>query len=393
MPTPDGRRRTEMMNVLMTTDNVGGVWTYAMELCAALARHQVRVHLASMGTALSPAQRRDAAALENVTIHESAFKLEWMDDPWDDVDRAGRWLLAIEREVGPDVVHVNGYAHAALGFSAPVLAVGHSCVLSWWSAVRGENAPDTWNTYRRRVREGLERADVVVSPTRAMLRALERYYGPFRDGRIVPNGRGAGLFAPSGKEPFVFAAGRVWDEAKNIATLERVAPELDWPVIVAGEARHPDTNRAAALRHLQLVGNLDQPTLASWLGRASIYALPARYEPFGLSILEAALSGCALVLGDIESLRENWSNAAIFVPPDEPLAIARAIRSLIENDALRTGLAGRARQRARDFAPEAMAHGYLDIYRRLAPTSQPLEAGVARGLSGSLKENYDAPEG
>ncbi len=33
--------------------------------------------------------------------------------------------------------------------------------------------------------------------------------------------------------------------------------------------------------------------------------LPARYEPFGLSVLEAALSGCALVLGDIPSLRES----------------------------------------------------------------------------------------
>ena len=52
------------------------------------------------------------------------------------------------------------------------------------------------------------------------------------------------------------------------------------------------------------------------MGRAAIYALPARYEPFGLSILEAALSGCALVIGDIPSLREIWADAALFVPSD-----------------------------------------------------------------------------
>ena len=42
-----------------------------------------------------------------------------------------------------------------------------------------------------------------------------------------------------------------------------------------------------------------------WFARAGIYALPAVYEPFGLSVLEAALSGCALVLGDIPSLARN----------------------------------------------------------------------------------------
>jgi hypothetical protein len=45
--------------------------------------------------------------------------------------------------------------------------------------------------------------------------------------------------------------------------------------------------------------------------------LPARYEPFGLSVLEAALSGCALVPGDIASLRGNWDGVAEFVCPDD----------------------------------------------------------------------------
>jgi glycogen synthase len=66
---------------------------------------------------------------------------------------------------------------------------------------------------------------------------------------------------------------------------------------------------------------------ADWYARASIYALPARYEPFGLSALEAALSGCALILGDIPSLREVWLEAAPYVSPDDesaPKSFARA---------------------------------------------------------------------
>jgi glycosyltransferase involved in cell wall biosynthesis len=108
---------------------------------------------------------------------------------------------------------------------------------------------------------------------------------------------------------------------------------------------------------------MEQDDLAGWMSRAAIYAMPARYEPFGLSILEAGLSGCALVLGDIPSLREVWRDAAIFVSPDDPTALAAAIQRLIDDAPLRAALGTRARRRAVRFSPLAMARGYLDAYR------------------------------
>ena len=65
------------------------------------------------------------------------FALEWMDEPWDDVARAGDWLLALEERDRPDVVHLNGYVHGAAALSRPCLVAAHSCVLSWWAAVHG----------------------------------------------------------------------------------------------------------------------------------------------------------------------------------------------------------------------------------------------------------------
>jgi hypothetical protein len=94
--------------------------------------------------------------------------------------------------------------------------------------------------------------------------------------------------------------------------------------------------------------------------------LPARYEPFGLSALEAALSGCALVLGDIDSLRENWSDAALFVAPDDRAALATALRRLIDDPDLRAGLADAARRRSREFSAAAMGDRTLELYRTLA---------------------------
>ena len=86
--------------------------------------------------------------------------------------------------------------------------------------------------------------------------------------------------------------------------------------------------------------------MARHLGSAAIFAAPARYEPFGLAILEAAAAGCALVLGDISSLRENWGGAALFVDPEDPPALQRRHHALIADPEERTRLAAAARDRA-----------------------------------------------
>jgi glycosyltransferase involved in cell wall biosynthesis len=105
--------------------------------------------------------------------------------------------------------------------------------------------------------------------------------------------------------------------------------------------------------------------LAHWFSRAAIFISPARYEPFGLSALEAALSGCALVLGDTESLREIWHDAALFVRPEDPEAIRATVLDLIAKPSLREDFSRRARKRAGSFTPERMARAYLEIYAKL----------------------------
>jgi glycosyltransferase involved in cell wall biosynthesis len=112
-------------------------------------------------------------------------------------------------------------------------------------------------------------------------------------------------------------------------------------------------------------GRVSQSEVASYLARAWIFASPARYEPFGLAALEAGLAGCALVLGDIPSLREVWRDAAVFVSPADDTALAEAIRALERDDALRRELAGRARGRAAELTPERMAQAYVSLYERV----------------------------
>lgn len=353
--------------VLMTADAVGGVWSYAMELVQGLSRLGMKVALAVMGGRPSRAARADVRRIPGVELHESTYKLEWMRDPWSDVDAAGRWLLQLAQHVQPDLVHLNNFAHGGLPFGAPALVVGHSCVLSWWEAVRHEPAPAEWDEYRRRVKEGLAAADQVVAPTQHMLDTLAEHYGPLSRTCVIPNGRSLGLCGPGQKEPFIFAAGRLWDAAKNIAALDAIARKLDWPVYVAGDAEGPDGERLQP-KDLQILGRLHPRTMATWYARAGIYALPARYEPFGLTVLEAALSGCALVLGDIPSLRELWGDAALFVPPEDGDALEHTLARLIAHERERRDLGARALAKAQMFAGCRMLAGYTKTYRELLQT-------------------------
>lgn len=357
----------------MTADTVGGVWTYALDLARALAPHDGRVVLATMGAPVSASQRAELAVLPNVELRESRFRLEWMEDPWDEVERAGEWLLALERAERPDVIHLNGFVHAALPWRGTPLVCAHSCVLSWWRAVHRADAPPSWDQYRESVRAGVQAAGVVVAPTRAMLGAVRAHYGEPRDGRVVHNGRDPRPFRPAPKEPFIMGAGRLWDEGKNVGALDSAAAALDWPVYVAGAARAPEGGKTGFTAARPL-GRLGTAALAGLLGRAAVFAHPARYEPFGLVVLEAALSRCALVLSDIDSMRELWDGAARFVPADDSDALRVALAELTRDAAERERLAGAARARAGTFTLAAMATGYLAAYAALTAAPPPCAA-------------------
>jgi glycogen synthase len=352
--------------ILMTGDTVGGVWTFTLELAEGLTRQGVEVLLVAFGGKASAGQRDEARAIPGLRLLDSEYKLEWMDDPWEDVEASGRWLFQIAEEYEPDLIHLNSYGHGSLPWSrlrkpAPVVLTAHSCVLSWWQAVKGEPAPPAWNHYHELVKAALSAADLVTTPTLAMAMELSEHYGlPPQACSVVPNGRHVSRFSRGEKEPFLLTAGRLWDEAKNVRAVADIAAKLAWPVYCAGEPSPAQTTVSAD--GCNMLGRLSASELAAWYTRAAIYIMPAYYEPFGLSILEAALSGCALVLGDIPSLREIWMDAAVFVPPGDSPALETALRNLIVDTVRRHHLARRAHARALEFDSDRTCRAYLRAY-------------------------------
>jgi len=354
------------LRVLMTTDTVGGVWVYSSALARSLAHRGVDVVLVTLG----PAPRHDRIlALQNVPnlqFEITDFSLEWLDPEDGDFERTRRGLEAVARRLAPDLVHLNGYREALVHWGVPVLVVAHSCVRSWWLACRGEEPKEArWLTYVANVSAGLAAADRWAAPTAAFRNQVQALYAPPMSGTVVHNAVGEQI-EPNEKERFILAAGRLWDEAKNVMALASAAAHVNWPVRLAGE-----TGALQRFPHVEFMGELPRGELLDAMARASVFVAPALYEPFGLGVLEAALAGCALVLSDIPSFRELWTDAALFVDPHDPRALAAALGRVCADADLRGTLQQVARRRACRYPLSDMVDAYWGLYGNLLRTSAP----------------------
>jgi glycogen(starch) synthase len=373
MPASATDDSNKPFRVLMTADAVGGVWRYSVDLAAALVNYGAEVLIATMGPRPSDEQRHELLAIPRVRLVESDYALEWMPDRWGDVHASGRWLLGLQSSFEPDVIHLNGYAHARLGWNKPVALVAHSCVYSWWRAVHGYAPGPEWSEYKRRVTDGLSAADIVISPSAYMACELQREYGVSPDKfRVIHNFSRAQVSPSTGKRPFMLAAGRVWDAAKNIGLLERIAPELDWEIHIAGDADGPESWMSKG-QSAYFLGSLPHAELMKQMSLAGIFVHPALYEPFGLSVLEAARARCCLVLSDIPSLRELWDGAAVFIEARQPEAWVRELNRLARTPDERESMGQLAYSQSMKYAASSSVKQYREVYGSLVSSN----AGVA----------------
>ena len=363
-------------HVLMTADAVGGVWTYALDLGRGLAEAGVRVTLAVPGPAPDGDQRTQAQAA-GVALEPLGGALDWTAAHADEVAASAARLFQLCARLRPDVVHLNSPALAACGpFPAPVLAACHSCVKTWWAAVRGDDPlPDDLAWRAALVERGYGAADALMAPSRAFAQATRGAYDLTSTPHIIPNGRaelpspppsrGSEMGTTDGQE-IILTAGRLWDEGKDVATLDRAVGRASLSAAAAGPLQGPQ-GQAVTLRHLTTLGRLCDAELQARLARRPVLVSPSLYEPFGLAVLEAAQAGCPLVLCDIATFRELWDGAAVFFPPRDDAALAATLAGLAADATRREQLGAAARARAARYSASAMTEATLQLYAALSP--------------------------
>lgn len=361
------------MHILMTADTVGGVWTYTRELASGLVRRGHQVTLISFGRLPSEDQVRWMEGLTSIQYHATEYRLEWMQESEQDIEASRAALGKLIAEVKPDLLHLNQYAYGSLPTDVPRVVVAHSDVVSWWVSVRGEDPPDDeWmNWYRRTVLEGVNGATAVVAPSETMLQAIRQNYLEPQLARIIYNGRDPAIFNPyAPKQNIVVSAGRLWDQAKQVSLL--LKNEHAVPIWMIGSRESPEELPGGAAdtmcedSNVRLLGFQSEDELSRLLASASIYAATSRYEPFGLAPVEAAFSGCALIMNDISSFRELWGDSAYYFRRNDPMSLAAAVRELSTDHNLRAEYVERAYQHAiKQFQAERMVNQYERLYRTL----------------------------
>jgi len=348
--------------LLLTTDAVGGVWTYSLDLARQLAAEaDMVVLLAVLGPAPNAEQLDAAAAVPGLQLIETGLPLDWTADRADEVRAAAQALAGLAQASEVDLVQLHAPGLATADYPVPVVSVVHSCVATWWAAVKSGPLPSDLAWRRDLAAEGLRRSDLLIAPSHAFAAAVQQAYGLKRPPCAVHNGRQP-LPTTSVGEPgrSVLTTGRLWDEGKNVAAFDFAAALSDLPFRAAG-ATHGPNGAAIVLRHAEALGHVDEPSLAALLAERPVFISAARYEPFGLSVLEAAQAGCPLVLSDIPTFRELWDGAALFA--ETPEAIATAVSRLAEGEAATFGEL--ARSRAARFMPQATASAMLTHYDSL----------------------------
>jgi glycogen(starch) synthase len=359
------------MHVLITSDTVGGVWTYTQELVTGLAQAGHRVTLVSFGKLPLPHQTAWMHMLDRVDYRPTEYRLEWMEVAERDIAESRRYLELLVEEVQPDVLHFSQYCYGDIAPDVPKLVVAHSDVVSWWVAVHGKEPDETpWiERYREHVTGGLSAADVVVAPSQWMLDAVTRHYVNPREGVVIHNGRTPELFSRQGKkEDFVLSVGRIWDQAKQVSLL--LSAETSARICMVGWEQKPgrESKESLLIRrpNIELLGQKSQEELQSLFADAAIYAATSRYEPFGLAPLEAAFSRCALVMSDNPVFHELWGDAAGYFQRNDIDDLARAIDEMRSNPEMRDDYAERAYRRACErFTAARMVERYEAVYQEI----------------------------
>jgi glycosyltransferase involved in cell wall biosynthesis len=328
--------------------------------------------------------RELSPAIDVVVIGVAADVVDWIADhrpgakrllvpsvrgKWDVGSIAAQWRAV--RRIRPDIFQPNLISPSACRYAivAALLTPGVKVVAFEHLAVH----TDAW-TQRliKRVSARFLAAHVAVGEKAA--RELERESGrPPGAIRVIHNGvadRALKRLPRFFREATVGSIGRL-DGQKGYDVLLRSLAELPGvPVVIVG-----DGPERKALE--ELAGQLGIGDRVAFAGRREdardllstfdLFVLPSRFEGFPLVLLEAMLAELPVVATDVGSVTEAVTDeeTGLVVAPEDPAALASAIRTLLEEPKTRRAFGAKGRTRALAFSPQRMAREFEALYREV----------------------------
>jgi glycosyltransferase involved in cell wall biosynthesis len=196
----------------------------------------------------------------------------------------------------------------------------------------------------------------------------DHFFNPLPAGQVSEVRRRYGIEAP-----FILFLGErrphknIPGLLKAFSVLTRSQPK-PYRLVIAGKpySDYREPERICAQLGLEIavrfIDHLPDTDLPALYQSASAFALLSYYEGFGLPVLEAMASGVPVVVANTTSLPEIAGQAGMKVPPDDPLAAAEALLSVLEGGENRATCIEAGKAHARQFTWRRCAQHTLDVY-------------------------------
>jgi glycosyltransferase involved in cell wall biosynthesis len=306
-------------------------------------------------------------------------------------------VLAIGRlrRSGAALLHLTSHHLARYGPLAgtPYVVTVHDLIRHRDWVDRGRRPPSIHTpnvrdgAYLRLDAAGLRRAAALIAVSEHTRReVVERLGIQSERVHVVHEAVDRSVFRPVERRlldrPYVMYVGSE-QPRKNLATLFRAfaaaraaSGRSDLALVKVGGAGGPEAPfRQQTLEHARTAGLGDElvfaecvsdEDLAAWYSGAVCLVLPSRHEGFGLPPLEAMACGCPAVVSSAGALPEIAGDAGVvYGAPEDAVALAGAIRRLVESEAERARRAAAGWRRAATFTWERAAAETVAVYRRV----------------------------
>ena len=280
---------------------------------------------------------------------------------------------------GADVIHAHSYGQFPTFAGSLASALDHSILIvtphsdagrpSWTKSLFDRIVPRlTLKAATRVIAVSEHEADCLIK------------MGVSRDRvRVIPNGVDVSEFADlrtrTNRDELVgLFVGRLDPDQKGLDVLIRAISKLPQNHALHLRLVGEDWGGAELLRHLAqrlgvanrvtMVGKLPRPEVVQEFAEADFLVLPSRFEPFGIVLLEAMAAGLPVIASRVGGIPEIVAEGetGLLVEPDNPEALAEALRLLCQDESLRFSMGRTARERVKRYAWDSVVPRILSVF-------------------------------
>ncbi|HET9261540.1 MAG TPA: glycosyltransferase family 1 protein [Vicinamibacterales bacterium] len=249
--------------------------------------------------------------------------------------------------------------------------------------------PRQYCFYRHYLGRAVHHAAAVVTPSRATKADVCRHYG-VPPGRVHVIQHGSPVSprdAPGrhGRGGYILWIGRP-EPTKNLTALldafQLIQSRTGARLVLAGEGTraHPSATGLCGEGHgrIRCLGPISEAEKIGLLDGAAVLVCPSLYEGFGFVTLEAMARGCPVVAADTGALPETCGDAALYVDPRQPQAIADALLRVLGCPDVARDLVARGAARVAAFTWQASVRAHVEVFDHVARLSAVGGSGHSR---------------